>query len=133
MEKYICNSCGYSKEFKDATEVTNNCPVCKHGIFVNEKIVKEHEAMQDMIDDNKDDDLSPQQDATEDKIEQEDVIKLALWQEAVATMKHNIEGLGHDKTWHYIEQDGNYKLRCYERMAFISAGGKIPEGEGIKI
>jgi len=134
MKKYICNSCGYSAEFKDASEVTNNCPVCKHGIFVSEKLLKEHEEMQEAIEhEGEDEILTPIQDAREAEKEQKRIEKAIGLDFIIMAMKKNIDEVGNERTYKYIEEEKVARRRILLRQGFLLAGGQVLIGEAIKI
>jgi Zn-finger nucleic acid-binding protein len=133
MEKYICDNCGFSMEFKDASEVTQNCPVCK-GIFVSEALLKEHEEMEQAIEhEGKDDDLTPFQDAREAEKEHENIMRFIAMDFVINAMKKNIKDVGIERTHNFIERERNAKTRARCRTAFLLAGGHVPEGETIHI
>jgi DNA-directed RNA polymerase subunit RPC12/RpoP len=134
MTKYICDKCGHIVQIN--LEEQNEpliCDICK-GNMLSEQFFQEKEEIARLTDaDDKDETLTPRQDAEEAKKESDDIIKFVIMKDAIAMMKNNIEKIGNDKTWYYIERDSNYKLRAFERVAFLQAGGKVPEGEPITI
>ena len=122
--KYICDICGYKTElYENTSEAKELCPVCKKGALVSEKKLLENEQMEQMIEDNKDDNMTPKQDA-------EEVIDDYI----VARMKNNIKTQGNDKIWFAIENCLiNADQRAKYRKFFFLAGGDAPYIQTIRV
>lgn len=122
MQKYICDKCGFKVELPKLDKEDLICPICE-GILISEEIMKEKEEMAEMIDKDKDDDLTPKQDALEDIVDRD----------IVNSMKENITVMGNDACFAIIEDMINAYQRSAYRKYFIQAGGEIPQGDPITI
>jgi hypothetical protein len=120
LKKYVCDICGYIIE--DTPEGFKlECPVCKGKLIPEEKI-KEKEEMENMVGENKDEDLTPEQDANE-----------VIDDYIIERMAENIAQYGNDKTWYNIENCMFIpEQRIIYRKFFFLAGGVCPEGAEIK-
>ena len=122
--RYICDKCGFNIEVNPINGyniIPPNCPICKG------KLISEEEMKRNIEEDNdKDDDITPKQDA----YEIDDILKHDL----VEQMKENIKREGNDRIWLLIERNlGEAKQRARMRTFFLLAEGKCPVGETIKI
>jgi DNA-directed RNA polymerase subunit RPC12/RpoP len=132
MEKYICDICGHTFEIE--LEKTNNgdmnCPICK-GHCLTEEEMQSREDMAKLIDDDKgDDDMTPKQDADEEKELGDKIMEDYI----IEYIKSQIKQVGNDKFFYMIERNlFHAKQRARYRKYFLLAGGEVPEGEQIMI
>lgn len=124
METYICEQCGYTLTIE--LEKTNNgdmtCPICRNSMLSYEEMTGREEIAR-LIDENKDDDFTPEQDA------QDEAIDLII----IEAMQKNMKELGNDRLYHSIEGLPKAGQRARYRKYFLLVGGQVPEGEAINI
>lgn len=120
-KKYICENCGkiwYLKSKEIGKEMC--CPICL-GKVISEEQIKEKEELTNLINEDKDDSLTPEQDAGE-----------IIEEYIVERMRENITKEGNDKVWYMIENTIISPLsRIKYRQYFFLAGGVCPESEDI--
>ena len=122
MEKYYCDNCGYKIEFICDTMVNKQCTVCKKGYFVYEDTYKENEEIARQIAEDKDDNMTPQEDMNE-----------AVEDFIMEAMQKNIKELGNNGTYEFIERISTAETRIRYRKYFLLSGGQVPEKEPITI
>jgi len=122
MVKYICQQCGFEVGV-EVFDVEQVCPICK-GTIISEEVLKENREIENLIGDNKDDNIFTDEDTFDD------TINFMI----IQAMQKNIKELGNDKTWQMIENNIiKAEQRARYRKYFIKVGGKVPEGERINI
>lgn len=122
MERFTCDTCGYNFEMDTDVDILP-CPVCK-GKCITEHAMQEKEEMAKMTDeDTKDDDLTPEQDNTDE------VVDLII----IESMTRNMKEIGNDRLYKHIESLPEALQRARYRKYFLLVGGQIPQGEPIII
>lgn len=123
MERFICDICGFVLNADEEIIGHNICPICK-GKLISEETMKEKEEIARLTDeDTKDDDYTPEQDATDE------VVDLII----IEGMTRNIKELGNDRLYQHIENLTEAKQRARYRKYFLMVGGEVPQGEAITI
>lgn len=122
MEKFKCVNCGqvYTEKQLDDYGV-EDCPIC-HGEMVMEEELQAREDLARQIAENKDDNMTPEQDMNE-----------AVEEFIMEGMAKNIKELGNNGTYEFIEKIATAETRIRYRKYFLLVGGQIPEGIGIEI
>ena len=121
MEKYICDKCGHIA-FKLENTKNKKCIICQ-GKLISEKDMKEKEEIAKLTDNDKDDDLTPKQDAMNEEV------NLII----IKSMEENMKKMGNNKLYQRIESLSDAGQRARYRQCFLIIGGQIPVGERITI